>query len=90
MPPRVTEERKPEFWSANRSVRWRLVDGTDVKPSRALEAFCRCEQTCARFTRDIVGGIEGVSKGGAMGPRGLRGELHQLMESRGSCTSLAG
>jgi hypothetical protein len=68
MPPRVTEERKPELWSAKRSVRWRLVDGTDVRPSRALEAFCRCEQTCARFTRDIVGGIEGGCDGPARAP----------------------
>lgn len=67
-PPRVTEERKPECCSARRSVRWRLVAGTEVRPSRALEAFCRCEQTCERFTRDMVRGVEG-----AMSPRGLWG-----------------
>ena len=30
------------------------MNGIDVIPSRALEAFCRCEQTWARFTRDIL------------------------------------
>lgn len=28
--------------------------GMEVRPRRALEAFCRCEQTWARLTRDIV------------------------------------
>jgi hypothetical protein len=31
-----------------------LVEGTDVRPSRALEAFWRWEQTWARFTSDIL------------------------------------
>jgi hypothetical protein len=26
----------------------------EVRPRRAREAFCRCEQTWARLTRDIV------------------------------------
>jgi hypothetical protein len=30
-----------------------LVDGTEVSPRRALEAFCRCEHTLERVTRDI-------------------------------------
>lgn len=54
-PARVTDERKPAFCSASSSVRCRFVDGTDVRPSRALEAFWRCEQTCERLTRDMVG-----------------------------------
>jgi hypothetical protein len=31
-----------------------LETGIDVSPSRALEAFCMWEQTCARLTRDIL------------------------------------
>ena len=30
------------------------MDGTEVRPRRALEAFWRWEQTWARFTRDMV------------------------------------
>lgn len=52
-PPRVTEERKPDCWRARVRVRIRLVDGTEVSPRRALEAFCRCEHTLERVTRDI-------------------------------------
>ena len=26
----------------------------EVRPRRAREAFCRCEQVCARRTRDMV------------------------------------
>lgn len=64
-PPRVTEERNPDCCSARRSVRWRLVEGIEVRPRRALDAFWRCEQTCARFTRDIAwcAGPEGASAG---------------------------
>ena len=47
-PPRVTEERKPDCWRAKESVRIMFVDGTEVRPSRALEAFCRWEHTFAR------------------------------------------
>ncbi len=47
-PPRVTEERKPEDWRARVRVRIMFVDGTEVRPSRALEAFWRWEQTFAR------------------------------------------
>lgn len=53
-PPRVTEERKPDCWRASVRVRIMLVEGTEVNPRRALEAFCRCEQTLERMTRDIV------------------------------------
>jgi len=53
-PPRVTVETKPAFCRARARERCRFVEGMDVRPSRALEAFWRCEQTCARFTRDIV------------------------------------
>jgi hypothetical protein len=38
-PPRVTEERNPEDWRASVSVRIMFVDGTDVSPNRALDAF---------------------------------------------------
>ena len=44
-PPRVTEERKPEDWSASVNVRIMFVEGTEVSPRRALDAFWRCEQT---------------------------------------------
>ncbi len=37
---------------------WRLEEGTEVRPSRAREAFWRCEQQWARFTRDMVGLFE--------------------------------
>lgn len=67
-PPRVTEERKPWACMARRSRRWRLVAGTEVRPSRALEAFCRCEQTCERLTSDMVRAVQD-----AMSPRGLWG-----------------
>lgn len=53
-PPRVTLERKPEDWRARRSFKCRLVEGTDVRPRRALEAFWRWEQIWARFTSDIL------------------------------------
>lgn len=53
-PPRVTELRKPEDWRLSMRVRIMLVEGTEVSPRRAREAFCRCEQTFERCTRDIV------------------------------------
>jgi hypothetical protein len=53
-PPRVTDERNPDCWSARESVRIMFVEGTEVRPSRALEAFWRWEQTFARCTRDMV------------------------------------
>ena len=31
-----------------------FVKGMEVIPSRAFEAFCRCEQTWARLTRDMA------------------------------------
>lgn len=40
-PPRVTEERNPDFWSARESVRIMFVEGTEVRPNRAFEAFER-------------------------------------------------
>lgn len=57
-PPRVTEERKPACWRARESVRIMFVEGTEVRPSRALEALERWEQTCERCTRDMMGGRE--------------------------------
>ena len=35
-----------------------LETGIDVSPSRALDAFCMCEQTCARLTRDMLAGVD--------------------------------
>lgn len=55
-PPRVRVEIRPAFWKERRRLRCRFVSGTEVKPRRALEAFWRCEQRCARLTRDIFGG----------------------------------
>lgn len=48
---------------ARRRERWRLVEGTEVSPRRAFEAFCRCEQTCARLTRDMVRCVEESPRG---------------------------
>lgn len=53
-PPRVTEETKPAFWSWRERLRSMLVEGIEVRPRRAMEAFCMCEQTFARWTRDMV------------------------------------
>ena len=36
-----------------------FVEGTEVRPSRALEAFERCEHTCERWTSDMVRSAEG-------------------------------
>lgn len=55
MPPRVTDERKPEDWRARVSLRIMLVEGTEVRPRRALEAFWMCEHTLERWTRDMMG-----------------------------------
>jgi len=38
-PARVTEDRKPADWSASERVSSWLVEGMDVRPNRALEAF---------------------------------------------------
>jgi len=54
-PPRVTVEMKPADCSARESRRIWFVEGTEVRPRRALEAFWRCEQTFERWTRDILG-----------------------------------
>lgn len=53
----MTEERNPEDCSASVRVRIMFVEGTEVRPRRALEAFCRCEQTFERCTRDMVGNV---------------------------------
>ncbi len=67
-PPRVTEDRKPDCWRARARVRIMFVDGTEVSPRRALEAFCRCEHTLESMTRDIVAccfeRIESLARGG--------------------------
>lgn len=53
-PPRVTVERKPCFWRRRERDRCMRERGIEVRPRRAREAFCMCEQTCARLTRDMV------------------------------------
>lgn len=63
----MTEERKPEVWSARVRVRIMLLEGTEVRPRRAREAFWRCEQTLERCTRDIV---RWFSSWGGRGPSG--------------------
>jgi len=55
-PPRVTVDRKPDFWRERARARFCLVEGREVRPRRALEAFWRWEQTLARLTRDMVCG----------------------------------
>ena len=53
-PERVTEEMKPERRRESETDRWSAVEGTEVRPRRAREAFCRCEQKFERWTSDIV------------------------------------
>jgi hypothetical protein len=55
-PPRVTVLRKPCFWRRSERERCMRERGIEVRPRRAREAFCMCEQTWARLTRDMVGG----------------------------------
>lgn len=55
-PPRVTEEKKPDECIASTRVKIMFDEGTDVIPSRALEAFWRCEHTCDKVTRDMMMG----------------------------------
>ena len=67
-PPMVTEETYPERWSWSIRVWWRVVQGMEVRPRRALEAFWRWEQQWARLTRDILAeggfGVEVGMEGG--------------------------
>ena len=53
-PPMVTLLTYPNLciWR-RREWSW-LVRGKEVKPRRAREAFWRCEQALARWTRDMV------------------------------------
>jgi len=67
----VTEERKPEVWRARVRVRIMFVEGTEVRPRRAREAFWRWEQTVERCTRDIV---KLFSSWGGRGLSGRSGE----------------
>lgn len=53
-PPRLTVERKPCFCRWSDKERCSLDSGTDVSPKRASDAFCKCEQTCERLTRDML------------------------------------
>ncbi len=50
----MTADRKPDVWSESIRVWIRFVEGTDVRPRRAREAFWRWEQTWERLTRDIL------------------------------------
>lgn len=54
IPPSVTEERKPSRCRPSARLTCILETGIDVRPRRAFDAFCRCEQTCARLTRDML------------------------------------
>ena len=54
VPPRVTEEMKPSRWRPSIRLTCNLETGIEVRPRRALDAFWRCEHTCARLTRDMV------------------------------------
>lgn len=54
-PPRVTDWMKPACCKARERVRIMLVEGTEVRPSRPRDAFCRWEHTLERWTRDIMG-----------------------------------
>lgn len=73
-PARVTEERKPADWRARVSRRIWFVEGTEVRPRRAFEAFWRWEQTFERCTRDMIAscimrlGGEGVERVVVQGP----------------------
>jgi len=53
-PPRVTEDRKPDVCKERDRRKCKAVEGMDVRPRRALEAFWRCEHTCERLTRDML------------------------------------
>ena len=57
-PPRATVDMKPEDCRQRESDRRRFVEGMEVRPRRAREAFWRCAQVCARVTRDMVGEME--------------------------------
>ena len=52
-PPIATLDMKPDFWSESVRESRRVVDGTEVRPRRAREAFWRCEQACESVTRDM-------------------------------------
>lgn len=89
----MTEERKPELWRARERVRSWLVEGIEVRPRRALDAFWRCEQTFARWTRDILrrGKFwcpwwELVARAGAVGDEDQMG----LMRSRAYLAVISG
>lgn len=45
MPPRVTDDKNPLDWRPSMRERIMFVEGTDVSPRRAFEAFCRCDET---------------------------------------------
>jgi len=53
-PATLTVETKPCFCRLRARRRCILLMGIEVMPNRALEAFCRWEQTFARLTRDMV------------------------------------
>ena len=51
-------------------ARMRLVEGTEVRPRRALAQFWRWEQTLERTTRDMPGWVVGGCGGGIISPKG--------------------
>lgn len=59
------------------SVRMRLEEGTEVRPRRAREAFCRCEQTWDSVTRDMMVCFGGWGPAGVVcaGRRALMGAI---------------
>lgn len=63
-PPRVTVLRKPCFCRSSERERCMRDRGIEVTPRRAREAFCMWEQTWARLTSDMVGGIWAPSRRG--------------------------
>lgn len=59
-PPLVTKERNPVRCRDRSRFRFDVFQGALVRPRRALEAFCKCEHTFARFLSVILS-VEFVS-----------------------------
>ena len=101
-PPRVTDERNPSRCRPRTRLTCIFETGIDVRPRRALEAFCRCEHTCARFTSDMMAvsmrrlpsrGCNGAEKGstsGAIDDRSLRHQMSvSVVMQTGRCAAIA-
>jgi hypothetical protein len=63
-PPSVMDERKPSRCRPRARLTCSFETGIDVRPRRALDAFWRCEHTCARLTRDMLEAWEPAVGGG--------------------------